>query len=316
MGIADNTLIIYIWGDNGSSMEGTETGSFNEMTTLNGMPASTAEQQLKLIDAYGGIDAWGGPEQPAALRLRLGVGRQHAVPMGQAGGLALRRHPRPDGRLLAASGSRTRAASATQFTHVHRHRADHPRGRRDSAAEGGERDRADAHARRELRPHLRRRRGEEPPHAAVLRDLRQPGHVQGRLDRLRAAGPDPLEDRSRGRWRGSRPVADWDPDKDKWELYHIDEDFSQANDLAAKHPEKLAELKELFWEDAEKYHVTPLMGGLALLLRVPGPAAAADDVHLLPRHREHRLRHDPAHLQPFVHDRRRPGRSRRAAPRA
>ena len=37
-GDLDNTLIIYIWGDNGSSMEGTETGTFNEMTTLNGVP--------------------------------------------------------------------------------------------------------------------------------------------------------------------------------------------------------------------------------------------------------------------------------------
>jgi arylsulfatase len=59
------------------------------------------------------------------------------------------------------------------------------------------------------------------------------------------------------------PGGSWDPDKDKWELYHLDEDFSEANDLAAKEPEKLAELKKLFWEEAEKYHVTPLMGGLA-----------------------------------------------------
>jgi arylsulfatase A-like enzyme len=36
MGDLDNTLIFYIWGDNGASMEGTITGSFNEMTFLNG----------------------------------------------------------------------------------------------------------------------------------------------------------------------------------------------------------------------------------------------------------------------------------------
>jgi len=59
------------------------------------------------------------------------------------------------------------------------------------------------------------------------------------------------------------PGSGWDPDKDKWELYNFDEDFSEADDLAAKHPEKLAELKKLFWEEAEKYHVSPLMGGLA-----------------------------------------------------
>ena len=48
MGLTDNTLIIYVFGDNGASMEGTETGTFNEMTTLNGVPL-TADQQLKAI---------------------------------------------------------------------------------------------------------------------------------------------------------------------------------------------------------------------------------------------------------------------------
>jgi arylsulfatase len=60
MGEADNTLIIYIWGDNGSSMEGTETGTFNELTTITGIPLD-AEQQIQLINAYGGMDASGGP---------------------------------------------------------------------------------------------------------------------------------------------------------------------------------------------------------------------------------------------------------------
>src|SRR5262249_12928118 len=55
----------------------------------------------------------------------------------------------------------------------------------------------------------------------------------------------------------------WDPGKDRWELYNVEEDFSEANDLATKNPEKLRELQELFWEEAEKYHVTPLLAGLA-----------------------------------------------------
>ncbi len=59
MGDLDNTLIFYIWGDNGASMEGTITGSFNEMTFLNGVVLE-ADQQLKLIDQYGGIEALGG----------------------------------------------------------------------------------------------------------------------------------------------------------------------------------------------------------------------------------------------------------------
>ena len=58
MGELDDTLVIYIWGDNGASMEGTVTGTFNELTMQNGIPLSS-EQQLALIGQYGGLDAWG-----------------------------------------------------------------------------------------------------------------------------------------------------------------------------------------------------------------------------------------------------------------
>jgi len=44
----------------------------------------------------------------------------------------------------------------------------------------------------------------------------------------------------------------------KWELYHVSEDFSQANNLADKEPAKLKELQELFWVEAEKYNVLPI----------------------------------------------------------
>ena len=47
-------------------------------------------------------------------------------------------------------------------------------------------------------------------------------------------------------------------DSNLWELYNIEEDFSQAHDLAAKHPEKLAELQALFDEEAKKYNIYPL----------------------------------------------------------
>jgi arylsulfatase len=46
--------------------------------------------------------------------------------------------------------------------------------------------------------------------------------------------------------------------EDKWELYHVDEDFSSANDLAAQNPEKLKEMQELFLQKAAKYHALPL----------------------------------------------------------
>jgi arylsulfatase len=50
----------------------------------------------------------------------------------------------------------------------------------------------------------------------------------------------------------------FDPDKQKWELYHVTEDFSQANDLAAQNPQKLRELQDLWWAEAAKYKVLPL----------------------------------------------------------
>ncbi len=59
MGDLDNTLVFYIWGDNGASMEGTVTGSFNELTFLNGLVLDP-EQQLALIEQYGGIEGLGG----------------------------------------------------------------------------------------------------------------------------------------------------------------------------------------------------------------------------------------------------------------
>lgn len=45
---------------------------------------------------------------------------------------------------------------------------------------------------------------------------------------------------------------------DKWELYHLEKDWTETNDLAKKYPEKLQELKELFTKEAQKYNVFPL----------------------------------------------------------
>lgn len=52
--------------------------------------------------------------------------------------------------------------------------------------------------------------------------------------------------------------------QDRWELYHVAEDFSQARDLAARYPLKLAELRRLFDEEAHKNNVYPLGAGSAL----------------------------------------------------
>ena len=92
--------IFYIWGDNGASMEGTITGSFNELTFLNGLVLD-ADQQLELIEKYGGIEALGGDHTAPHFAGGLGARLQHAVPVGQADRQPPRRHPRPDGRGVA-----------------------------------------------------------------------------------------------------------------------------------------------------------------------------------------------------------------------
>ncbi|HYA51307.1 MAG TPA: hypothetical protein VEG33_09070, partial [Streptosporangiaceae bacterium] len=60
------------------------------------------------------------------------------------------------------------------------------------------------------------------------------------------------------------PGSGWDPDQDAWELYYLPDDFSQAKNLADSNPDKLAELKELFWAEAERNRVLPLFGSAAI----------------------------------------------------
>jgi arylsulfatase len=58
-------------------------------------------------------------------------------------------------------------------------------------------------------------------------------------------------------------AAGVNPNDFKWELYHVDEDFSQANDLAAQNPAKLKELQGVFDREARKYNVYPLDASFA-----------------------------------------------------
>ncbi|MFN8164139.1 MAG: hypothetical protein U0R26_10010 [Solirubrobacterales bacterium] len=60
--------------------------------------------------------------------------------------------------------------------------------------------------------------------------------------------------------------ASHDPDADVWELYHLPDDFSQANDVAADDPEKLKEPQERFWQEAERNRVLPLLAPFSVWL--------------------------------------------------
>ena len=186
----DNTLVIYIWGDNGASMEGTTTGSFNETTFFNGVVLN-AEQQLAIIEKFGGIEALGGfhtaPHFAAAWAHANNTpfqwGKQMASHLGGT------RDP-----MVIAWPNRIKpdAQVRSQFTHVidvgptlleldwH------------SGTEGRRRHCAGADGRHELRLHARRSQGRRAAHGAVLRDVRQPRHLQGRLVGLRPTRQAPV----------------------------------------------------------------------------------------------------------------------------
>ena len=95
LGYGENTLIFYIWGDNGSSAEG-QDGTISELLAQNGIP-TTARQHITALDGLGGLDALGTAADRQHVPRRLGLGWEHAVQGDEAAGLALRRHAQPDG---------------------------------------------------------------------------------------------------------------------------------------------------------------------------------------------------------------------------
>jgi len=267
MGDLDNTLTFYIWGDNGSSMEGTTTGSFNEMTFLNGVVLD-AEHQLKLIDEYGGINALGGDHTAphfAAAWAHAGNtpfqwGKQMSSHLGGTRNPIVVSWPK---RLQAKGDLRS------QFTHCI-----------DIAPTVLE-------AIGLPEPKLVDGIEQEPMNGtSFLYTLEDPKaderHTMQYFEILgsRAMYKD-------GWWACSRlNKAPWDfspetlqrfapgvydPENDVWELYYLPDDFSQANDLAAQHPEKVAELKELFWQEAERYRVLPLLATLSTFFGILPP---------------------------------------------
>ena len=184
-GKLDNTLIFYIWGDNGSSAEGLY-GTISEQLAQNGIPTKISQH----------LEGAGGTRRPRCPRRsedrqhvsrRLGLGGQHALQGHQARRGLLRRHPPADGRLLAeAHQGRPDAAAAVPPRH--RHRADDLRTDEDHATESRERLRAGFDRRRQHGLRVGRCQGAGHAEDAVLRHHGQPRHLPRRLVRQRA-GP-------------------------------------------------------------------------------------------------------------------------------
>lgn len=238
---ADNTMIIYIVGDNGSSAEGGLEGSLSENMFFNGYPEKW-QDNLKAFNELGGPkhfnhfpSAWahamntpfqwtkqvashfGGTrnpmfiEWPAKIKDKGGLRSQfmHVIDivptLYEACGIT------PP---VSLNGVQQKPIEGTSFAYTFSKDSVNAKGR----------------------------------HEVQYFEL---GVNRGMYDHGWMASAPSFEP-----WNPVRPV--FDPDKQKWELYKIDEDFSQSEDLASKNPEKLRQLQDLWWVEAAKYNVLPL----------------------------------------------------------
>ena len=140
-GLRDNTLIFYIFGDNGSSAEG-QQGSISELLAQNNIP-NTVEQQIAALDRIGGLEALGTSRTDNMYHAGWAWGRRRAVQGHQADGCLFRRHAQSDGGVVARP-YRARRQDARTVPSCDRYRADHLRHPGYPCAKGGERLRTDA----------------------------------------------------------------------------------------------------------------------------------------------------------------------------
>ena len=134
LGIRDNTIVFYIWGDNGSSAEG-QNGSISELLAQNQIP-NTIEQQIEALNEIGGLDALGGPKVDNMYHAGWAWAGDTPFQLHEVDRLAFRRHAQSDGRLLAGAHQAGQDA-ALAVPPRQRHRADRLRDPRHQAAEGG-----------------------------------------------------------------------------------------------------------------------------------------------------------------------------------
>jgi len=255
---ADNTLVFYIVGDNGASSEGGFSGTVNEVMNLNGLP-SNLEDNLKVIDRIGGPDtephyplgwAWAGnaPFQwVKQVASHLGGARNPMVvswpaKITETGGIRDQFSHLIDilPTVLDVSG----IPGPTQVNGIEQKPLDGV-SLASTFADGG------------ARPVRERQYFEVFSNRAI--------YDQGWIACAQHTFP----------WRQDFAPGNWE--KDRWELYHLDEDFSENNDLAAQHPEKVEALKALFDEECRRYGVYPLDDRGSGRLTEPKPAPGGAD---------------------------------------
>jgi len=252
-GKLDNTLIFYIWGDNGSSAEGLY-GTISEQLAQNGIPTRIS-QHLEALEELGGLDALGGPKTDN---------------MYHAGWAWAGSTPYKSTKLVGAHFGGTRQPMAVSWP---------KRIKADPTA------RPQFHHVIDIVPTIYELTKITPPKvvngfeqdsidgismAYAFGDAKAPGMRKTQFfdimasrgiyhDGWIASAPGPREP-----WVGGLPngIKEWSPLTDKWELYDLNEDWSQANDLAVANPKKLEELKLLFLVESTKNKNLPIGGGL------------------------------------------------------
>ena len=260
LGYGENTLIFYVWGDNGSSAEG-QNGTISELLAQNGIPTTVA-QHIAALEPLGGLDALGTPL----------TDNQYHAGWAWAGST-----PYKGTKLLASHLGGTRNPMAVRWP---------------AKIKPDKTPRAQFHHCNDLVPTIYEVIGINPPRevngipqdpidgvsfAYSFDDPKAEGRLLTQYFEIMgsraiyhdgwiacALGP-------RLPWvPGSPPgIHEWTPDKDVWELYHLAEDWSQADDLAAKMPEKLAQMKDLFLIEATKNKALPIGGGLWIVVLHP-----------------------------------------------
>ena len=262
MGKLDNTLIIYICGDNGTSPEGTLYGAFNQLTAYNGiLKAPEALQMLHYED-------WGSDKTYP--HMAVGWAWAFDTPFKWTKQVASHFGGTRQGLAISWPGHITDVgAIRSQFHHVI-----------------------------DIVPTILEATGIQAP--AEVNGIAQRS-IEGvsmayTFDKANAKAPSKHVTQyfemagNRGIYHdgwmaNTTPFAPpWDlatgklPDVVngyKWELYNITEDFTQNNDLAAKSPAKLKELQDLFVSEAAKYNVLPLDNTAFVRLQTPRPSAVA-----------------------------------------
>lgn len=229
-GVRDNTLIL-VMSDNGASQEGGPLGFVNAMGPYNFRPEPIAEK-LRRIDDIGGPDTHSNFPHGWAMASNTPLRRYKQNTHG--GGI---RDP------FVMTWPR-RIAAQGQLRHQFVHACD-------------------------LVPTLLDLLGvSAPPAIAGYAQMPLEGESFARsIDDASApskSSPQYFEMFGhRGIWhKGWKAVAYHPPgtpfENDKWELFHLDRDFSEVDDLADKEPERLAEMLKVWWSEAEAHQVLPL----------------------------------------------------------